>query len=109
MNSSDQLKSSQRPHVPVMPKEILEHLLPVLNSVEGPRYLDGTLGRGGHLRLMFDHCPQLTAIAFDQDPEAIAYAQEMFKSEIQQGRLQWFVRCDAVGLRSQFTPTRRWS
>jgi 16S rRNA (cytosine1402-N4)-methyltransferase len=52
------------------------------------RYLDGTLGRGGHLRAILDRWPQITAVAFDQDPTAIAYAKENFAAEIQQNRLQ---------------------
>lgn len=52
------------------------------------RYLDGTLGRGGHLRAILDRWPQITAVAFDQDPTAIAYAKENFATEIQQNRLQ---------------------
>ncbi|MFN7454063.1 MAG: 16S rRNA (cytosine(1402)-N(4))-methyltransferase RsmH [Pseudobdellovibrionaceae bacterium] len=75
-------------HIPVMLNEISEHLLPVLQSHPSPRYLDGTLGRGGHLRHFLNSVPQLKAIAFDQDPEAIAYAQAEFSKEIAQGRLQ---------------------
>lgn len=52
------------------------------------RYFDGTFGRGGHLRALLEKYPQVTAVACDQDPEAIAYAQTHFGDWISQGRLQ---------------------
>lgn len=52
-----------------------------------PWYFDGTFGRGGHYRELKAMIPHLKAIVFDQDPEAIAYAQINFKSDISSGDL----------------------
>jgi 16S rRNA (cytosine1402-N4)-methyltransferase len=76
-------------HVPVMLKEILELARPVLSDParEKFRYFDGTLGRGGHLGAMLALDPRIEAVAFDRDPDALAYAREKFAGEIAAGRL----------------------
>lgn len=75
-------------HIPVMLKDILEHLSPVLKNSESPRYFDGTFGRGGHLAAMLQQFPNLQAVATDQDPQAIEYGKTKFAEEIQNNRLQ---------------------
>ncbi len=77
-------------HIPVLLNEILEMFAPVVEAQPDQplRYFDGTFGRGGHLKALLDRYPQISAVAFDQDPEAIRYAQENFKDWIQSGRLQ---------------------
>lgn len=77
-------------HIPVMLKEILEGFAPVLTdrgAEEKLRYFDGTFGRGGHLRAVLEKDARISALASDRDPEAIAYAEENFKNEIQNERL----------------------
>ncbi len=78
------------PHIPVLLQEILEKFAPVVESQPGQplKYFDGTFGRGGHLRAILEKYPQISAVAFDQDPEAIAYAHSQFAEWIAQGRLQ---------------------
>lgn len=45
-------------------------------------YLDGTFGRGGHSRLILDQLDSKgQLIAFDQDPEAVAYGRQHFLSD----------------------------
>jgi 16S rRNA (cytosine1402-N4)-methyltransferase len=45
-------------------------------------YIDGTFGRGGHTRAMLQQLgPQGRVLAFDKDPEAIAYGQAQFAAE----------------------------
>ncbi len=74
--------------------EILSLADPVLSlptsTLEGQakRYLDVTLGRGGHLKAILDKYPHVSAVAFDQDIDAIIYAQKLFETEIAEGRLQ---------------------
>ena len=51
------------------------------------RYLDLTFGRGGHLRVLFEHFPGLQALALDADPEAIAYGKKTFASLVKEKRL----------------------
>jgi len=75
-------------HIPVMMKEILEHLGPAILRSENPRYFDGTFGRGGHLRAMLQNFPKLKAVATDQDPQATEFGLQSFASEIQTERLK---------------------
>ena len=72
-------------HVPVL-------LQPILDMAKGlsrtPKYyLDGTFGRGGHARALFDQFSELRTIGLDQDEEAISYGKEHFAEEISQERL----------------------
>ncbi|MCC7474561.1 MAG: 16S rRNA (cytosine(1402)-N(4))-methyltransferase RsmH [Pirellulales bacterium] len=58
-------------HVPVLAREVLEWLRPAAGSVQ----VDGTLGGGGHTRLLADAVgPGGTVIAIDRDPSAIERA-----------------------------------
>jgi 16S rRNA (cytosine1402-N4)-methyltransferase len=74
-------------HIPVLRDKIIELLTPCFEGKTKARYFDGTFGRGGHLRAILNHFPQVQAVAMDRDPEAIAYAQQQFASEIAEGRL----------------------
>ena len=60
-------------HIPVLYHEVLELLQPRSNG----RYLDGTVGAGGHTSgILESSAPDGHVIAFDRDPAAIAYAQK---------------------------------
>lgn len=82
------------PHLPVLLNEVLDMFDPVMkaHALAEPgrplRYLDGTFGRGGHLKAILDKYPNVSAVAFDQDPEAIEYAKTHFSEWIQSGRLE---------------------
>ncbi len=82
--------SSTSLHVPVLLPDLLRMFLPTIEAQAGMplRYFDGTFGRGGHLKALLELHPQISAVACDQDPEAVAYAQENFAEWIAQGRLQ---------------------
>jgi len=58
-------------HVPVMAAEVLS----LLEPRDGALILDGTLGGGGHTRLVLEACPGCRIIAVDRDPEALAEAE----------------------------------
>lgn len=77
-------------HRPVMLQEILTAFQPVFQDSEKKeiRYFDGTLGRGGHLAAVLKMDSRVQAVAMDRDPEAIQYAQEKFKFEIENRCLQ---------------------
>lgn len=63
-------------HVPVMVEEVMELLVPEA----GKRYLDGTLGLGGHAeQLLQRSSPDGQVLGLDWDEEAIAAAEERLK------------------------------
>lgn len=60
-------------HIPVLYHEVLEHLQPRPNG----RYLDGTVGAGGHTAGILEaSSPKGQVLAFDRDPEAITFARQ---------------------------------
>ncbi|MCA9974991.1 MAG: 16S rRNA (cytosine(1402)-N(4))-methyltransferase RsmH, partial [Anaerolineales bacterium] len=60
-------------HIPVLYHEVLQLLRPQRNG----RYLDATLGGGGHTAgILQESAPTGRVLAFDRDPEAIAFAQQ---------------------------------
>lgn len=63
---------SDRPHLPVLPEQVSEHLaLP-----EAKRFLDGTVGAGGHSRLILEALPEAHLVGLDRDPGSLALARE---------------------------------
>ncbi len=60
-------------HVPVMAEEVMRHL----NPEPGALVVDGTLGGGGHTRLLAEAVgPTGRVIALDKDPAAVDLARE---------------------------------
>lgn len=60
-------------HTPVLYQEVLDLLRPQANG----RYLDGTVGAGGHTAgILAASAPDGRVLAFDRDPEAIAFARQ---------------------------------
>ena len=65
-------------HCSVLMKESIDGL----NIVADGIYVDGTFGRGGHSRAILHQLgPKGRLIAFDKDPEAIAYAKQHFRDD----------------------------
>ncbi|HSG45732.1 MAG TPA: 16S rRNA (cytosine(1402)-N(4))-methyltransferase RsmH [Anaerolineales bacterium] len=61
------------PHLPVLYKEIIHALQPK----HGGRYVDGTLGAGGHARGILEACaPDGQLLGLDVDPQALAIARK---------------------------------
>lgn len=61
------------PHQPVLYKEIIHALQPL----RGGRYVDCTLGAGGHARGILEACaPDGQLLGLDVDPQALALARE---------------------------------
>lgn len=58
-------------HEPVMGREVLDFLSPR----GGGLYLDGTVGGGGHTRMILEACPDCRVLAVDRDPEALEEAR----------------------------------
>jgi 16S rRNA (cytosine1402-N4)-methyltransferase len=60
-------------HIPVLYHEVLELLRPQANG----RYIDGTLGAGGHTAGILEaSIPDGRVLGFDRDPDAIAFARQ---------------------------------
>src|SRR5215216_1503467 len=62
-------------HVPVMVREVLTFLEPVRGGV----FFDGTLGGGGHTEAILEASDVASVIGVDQDPEALAVAEQRLK------------------------------
>lgn len=78
-------------HIPIMVTEILQFAEPLLGNGDSV-YLDGTFGRGGHLKAILNQYPQAKALAFDRDQQAIEYAKDNFSDLIATQRLELFHR-----------------
>lgn len=70
-------------HIPVLLNEILE----ATSGLNVNLLFDGTFGRGGHLEALMNRFPDAKAVAFDRDPDAIAFAQDKFASVLSTGKL----------------------
>jgi 16S rRNA (cytosine1402-N4)-methyltransferase len=58
-------------HDPVLAREVVTFLAPTGSGL----YLDGTVGGGGHARLILDTCEECRLLAVDRDPEALEHAR----------------------------------
>jgi len=64
-------------HIPVLFDEVMTLLQPQANG----RYIDGTVGAGGHTAgLLQNSAPSGRILVFDKDAETIAFAQKQLKS-----------------------------
>ena len=61
------------PHIPVLAKQVTDHLGSVAPL---RRLLDGTLGNGGHSKLLLTEHPELEVLGIDRDLDALARAKE---------------------------------
>lgn len=65
-----------RPHIPVLLDEVIQ----ALAVKEGGRYIDGTLGAGGHAEaILRAAAPNGKLLGLDGDPEALAIAHETLR------------------------------
>ena len=65
-------------HQPVLLAQVLEALRVKPDGI----YIDGTFGRGGHAAALLEKLgPEGSLLAFDKDPDALAYAASQFSAE----------------------------
>jgi 16S rRNA (cytosine1402-N4)-methyltransferase len=62
-------------HEPVLGREVLD----VLDLRPGGLYLDGTVGGGGHARLLLERCSDCRLVAVDRDADALAHARRVLE------------------------------
>ena len=72
-------------HIPVLPEEVLDWLLPAERLADSQRTwvaVDGTLGGGGHTRMFAQRLPDAgRVITFDRDPLAVAAFQQAWQQQ----------------------------
>jgi 16S rRNA (cytosine1402-N4)-methyltransferase len=74
LNAFEEIQEEQATafvHIPVLSQEVLQGLI----IRPGGRYLDATVGGGGHSRLILAAAPDVSLVAIDQDEQAIAAAK----------------------------------
>ncbi len=76
--AASRMSDEYNQHIPVLLNEAVDALVTAENGV----YVDATFGRGSHSRAILD-CLGASGrlIAFDKDPEAVAYAKQHFVSD----------------------------
>ncbi|MDP6956821.1 MAG: 16S rRNA (cytosine(1402)-N(4))-methyltransferase RsmH [Planctomycetota bacterium] len=72
-------------HQPVMPAEVLAGLLGDGAATEG-LIIDGTVGGGGHARLILEAAPKVELLGLDQDPQILELAEKNLAPQIAAGR-----------------------
>jgi len=73
-------------HIPIMLNEILSFAEPVLSGTG--RYLDGTFGRGGHLKSILKKFPYVEAVGLDRDLEAVDFGNSHLREFTESNRLR---------------------
>lgn len=68
-------------HIPVLPEPVIKFLQPG----EGKRFIDGTLGGGGHTLLMLEEGARVLGV--DRDPDALTRTGERLAKHVESGQL----------------------
>ncbi len=63
-----------RPHIPVLLAPVLDLLR--VEELRAGRFVDGTVGAGGHAAAILDAAPSAHLLGLDRDPAALALARE---------------------------------
>jgi 16S rRNA (cytosine1402-N4)-methyltransferase len=61
-------------HAAVLAREVLEVFAPAIEVAGECWLVDGTVGAGGHARVLLEALPELRILAVDQDPDSLAEA-----------------------------------
>jgi len=73
-----------RYHEPVLADEAMDLGAPAGDGL----YLDGTVGGGGHARLLLARCPSCRLLAVDRDPEALEEARRALAEHVDRVRFR---------------------
>lgn len=73
MNMTTQMTTQTTPHIPVLFEETLAALQ--IDTLPHGRFIDGTLGAGGHTAAILDRAPASRVIGFDLDPRSLETAR----------------------------------
>ena len=60
-------------HIPVLPEEVVKHM----SNGNFRRWIDGTLGGGGHASLLLKANPEAELLGIDRDDHALSHAREV--------------------------------
>lgn len=78
------MQSGQLNHIPVLLEEALKYLQPR----PGGRYVDGTIGGGGHTEAILAQCaPDGRVLGIDTDAQALERVSKRLSSMVEQGQL----------------------
>ncbi len=84
-SSRDPLRYATDFHAPVLSHDVRTRLV----TAAGGRYVDATLGGGGHARALLDELgPEGQVLGIDRDPEALATARDRLADEREAGRFR---------------------
>ncbi len=88
-HADDPATSRTTAHITVLPEETLDLLVPRPGeSFRGGRYLDGTLGGGGHAALVLERtAPDGRVLGIDADPAALDRVRARLPEAVASGRL----------------------
>ena len=76
MFCDDNKNSNEYGHIPVLPIETVKGLVDEARINEPLKIIDGTLGCGGHSKLILERCPNAQLIGIDRDEEALLRSAE---------------------------------
>lgn len=76
-------------HIPVLLNEVLEMFSPFYGQ-KNLVYFDGTYGRGGHFKAVFEKYSPSKAYVTDQDTRAIELVHQNWPGEIRSGQIEVF-------------------
>jgi 16S rRNA (cytosine1402-N4)-methyltransferase len=95
-------------HVPVMPEQVLAALAVKRGARFQPRYLDGTLGGGGHTALLLARGARV--LGLDADPAALARVGAWLAAAVASDQLVLrqgnFAQLDTIAAEAGFLPLR---
>jgi len=68
------MTTPDRPHIPVLLAPVLDLLR--VEALPKGRFVDGTVGAGGHAEAILERAPESRLLGLDRDPAALALARE---------------------------------